>query len=139
MRTFIRHPSDIPIEINKEDRSANEECLNNISSGGLSIKAAAPLEEGATVRIKIPLVKPSFEARGKVVWCREEDGRYDIGIEFIETKDIFRVRMIEQICRIEHYKKEMYEKEGRVLTGREAALEWISKFAQSFQEETLKK
>jgi hypothetical protein len=40
--------------------------------------------------------------------------------------------MIEQICYIEEYKKDVLESEGRILTGREAAIEWIAKHADSF-------
>jgi hypothetical protein len=54
-------------------------------------------------------------------------------VEFIESKDAFRIRMVEQICHIEHYKNEIREKEGRLLNGREAALEWINKYAGSFE------
>ena len=137
MRTFIRHPSDIPIEIHPEDLSSHkEEYLNNISPGGLSFRSQIPLREGAAIRIKIPHVKPAFEARGKVVWCRKENEHFDVGIEFIETGDAFKARMVEQICRIENYKKEIYEKEGRQLSGKEAAMEWISKYAGKFEAET---
>lgn len=139
MRSFIRHPSDIPIEILYENESDSaERFLNNISSGGLSFTAREALIEGAIVRVRIPIIQPMFEARGRIVWCRKEELGYDVGIEFVETKDIFKARMVEQVCHIEHYKREMQEKEGRLLSGREAAMEWISKYAGSFQEESIK-
>lgn len=140
MRTFIRHPSDIPIEIHHEQGGAGtEENLSNISTGGLSFKAETPLQEGATIRVRIPVVMPVFETVGKVVWCRRENHLFDVGVQFMRSTDSFRLRMIEQICHIEHYKREIQEKEGRSLSGREAAMEWISKFAGSFHEESLEK
>jgi len=42
------------------------------------------------------------------------------------------VRMIEQICYIEHYRKEVLLNEGRRITSEQAALEWIEKYAQDF-------
>jgi hypothetical protein len=42
------------------------------------------------------------------------------------------VRLIEQICYIEHYRQEVLISEGRKLTSEQAALEWIEKFAQDF-------
>jgi hypothetical protein len=136
MRTFIRHPSDIPIEILTEGPGGSvEQPLNNVSVGGLAFTTSSAIPENSIIRVKIPLVHPTFEARGKVAWCREEDGHFDVGIEFVETQDGFRIRMVEQICHIEHYKKEVQEKEGRMLSGKEAALEWISKYAGSFQTE----
>ena len=35
-----------------------------------------------------------------------------IGIEFEKSRDVFRLRMIEQICHIEHYRKEILLQEG---------------------------
>jgi predicted ATPase len=140
MRTFIRHPSDIPIEIHSEGGAPEtERHLNNVSAGGLSFKSAAPLAERSIITVRISIVKPAFEATGRVVWCRQENGIYDIGVEFTETRDVFKARMIEQVCHIEHYKKEIREKEGRELSGREAALEWIDKYAKKFQAETIEK
>ena len=40
--------------------------------------------------------------------------------------------MPEQICQIEHYKNEMLTIKGRKLTGKEAASEWIAKYAKDF-------
>ena len=55
-----------------------------------------------------------------------------MGVSFVDPDDAFRTRMVEQICHIEHYKKEILEKEGRELTGEEAALEWIKRYAGRF-------
>lgn len=140
MRSFIRHPLDIPIEIHPADGvEKTEQQLNNVSAGGLSFSSPSPLEVGSSIRLRIAIVKPAFEAKGRVVWCRNENGTFDIGVEFVETRDAFKARMIEQVCHIEHYKREIREKEGRDLSGREAALEWISKYANTFQPETAEK
>jgi hypothetical protein len=40
--------------------------------------------------------------------------------------------MVEQLCHIEHYRKEVRDTEGRILDGEAAAREWISKFAAKF-------
>jgi len=132
-RLFIRHPSDIPIEISLEDVvSHKKEYLNNIGLGGLSFKSRKCLKKGTIIKIKIPLIKPVFEARGEVVWCEGKNGYYNVGVEFLDVDSAFKARMIEQICHIEHYKKEVMEKEGRTLSGEEAALEWIQKYAEQF-------
>ena len=139
-RTFIRHPSDVPFEIQPLDAiPRKEESLSNVSVGGLTFISDIPFTLNSTVKIKIQLVTPPFEAKGRVAWCGELSGRFEIGVEFIETKDIFRARMVEQICHIEHYKKEIRDREGRSLSGREAALEWIDKYAGSFENESFEK
>jgi hypothetical protein len=90
------------------------------------------LERDSIIDIEIPAVKPVFRTRAKVIWCRQSDDHYDVGAEFAEEKDSFRARLVEQVCYIEHYKKEVLEKEGRILNGREAAQEWVQKFAENF-------
>jgi len=135
MRNFIRHPSDIPIEIELEEVVANRtEYLKNISRGGLSFNSKVPVQSGSTIKIKIPLVKPLFEALGRVAWCLKckGDAHYEVGVAFLAEEDAFRARMVEQVCHIEHYKNMVLEKEGRVLNSEQAALEWIQRYATGF-------
>jgi hypothetical protein len=132
-RAFIRHPSDVPLDIRLDNPEIPVETgLNNVGAGGLAIISNTPFRINSVLSVRIPHIQPVFEVRGRVVWCKESSGRYEIGVEFIETKDAFGVRMAEQICHIERYKKEIRDKEGRALSGREAALEWIEKNASSF-------
>jgi hypothetical protein len=42
------------------------------------------------------------------------------------------LRMVEQICQICHYQREILEKEERSLSGAEAAAEWVAKYARDF-------
>ncbi|MDH5178342.1 MAG: PilZ domain-containing protein [Gammaproteobacteria bacterium] len=133
MRSFIRHPSDIPIEYLIEDQPmTGSEPLHDISFGGLSFQSATNLEKGTLVHIRIDTVQPAFEADGVVAWCREEKNHYMVGMEFVNKEDVFLARMVEQICHIEHYKKTVRRNEGRNLTSQEAAAEWIGKFAEIF-------
>lgn len=132
-RRYIRHPSDIPIEFHLAELAVRDcEYLNNISYGGLSFRSQSKVPVGAVISVRIPLVAPEFEARGRVSWCRRRGDQYDVGVEFIDPEEAFHSRMVEQICHIEHYKKEILEREGRQLTGEEAALEWIRRYAASF-------
>ena len=138
MRKFIRHPSDIPIEVSLEEVvTHSKEYLNNIGIGGLSFKSKVDLEKETIIRIKIPLVRPIFEATGRVVWCEKADGYFNVGVEFLEIDAAFRARMVEQVCHIEHYKKEVSTKEGRNISGEEAAVEWIRKYAGLFPEDLI--
>jgi len=40
--------------------------------------------------------------------------------------------MVEQLCYIERYRREVREKEGRELDSSSAAAEWIAKYAANF-------
>jgi hypothetical protein len=135
MRQFIRHPASIPVQLEALDGELKHgiNTLNNVSFGGISCLSSEPLEKGQTVRLKIECVNSDFEIIGKVIRCYIKDNRYEIGIEFIVSKDqVFHLRMIEQICHIEHYRNEILHYEGRELSSKEAAKEWIEKFASNF-------
>jgi hypothetical protein len=132
-RRYIRHPSDIPILVELESVVASrQEYLHDISAGGLCFASRVPLPVGTRIRIRIPLVRPIFECLGSVVWCEADGDYFDVGVEFLHIREAFRMRLIEQICHIEHYKREIHRKEGRALTGEQAAMEWIAKYAATF-------
>lgn len=133
MRQFIRHPSDIPIEF-RPDSASYAACdrLSNVSHGGLSFLSAKTLPVGTTLWVKITSVKPAFEAPVRVSWCHASDDHYEVGAEFVAVEDEYRARMVEQICYIEHYKREVLREQGRMLTGQEAAEEWIQRYAGQF-------
>jgi len=133
MRNYIRHPSDIPIQYVEASQPVPVSyAMNDVGYGGLSFNSGKPLSEGTKLHICIDTVTPVFEAEGVVVWCKPEADEFVIGMEFVNKEDTFLARMVEQICHIEHYKKEILAKEGRKLTNKQAASEWISKFARMF-------
>jgi hypothetical protein len=137
IRKFIRHPSGVPIQVTldfaeDENDETVDQTITNVSLGGLAFISQKPLELLERVRICIPVLNQDNYLVGNVVWCEKVGGGYEIGIEFEKSKDVFRLRMIEQICHIEHYRKEVEESEGRELNAQEAAKEWISKFAGEF-------
>ena len=137
IRKYIRHPSDVPIQVASdwtelEFDETGEQTLTNVSLGGLSFISPDPLEVLHRVRICFPILNQDSFFIGNVAWCEKSDEGYEIGLEFESSKDIFRLRMIEQICHIEHYRTQVAELEGRNLSTQEAAREWISKYASDF-------
>ena len=132
-RNFIRHPCDIPIHVELGSVvSSRKEYLLNIGGGGLCFRSHVSLPKGTLISIRIPLVKPIFKCEATVVWCEDRRDHYDVGVQFGEARAAFRLRMVEQICHIEQYKREINRRDGRELTSEEAALEWIEKFAADF-------
>jgi hypothetical protein len=77
-------------------------------------------------------VDPPFDAKARVVWCRPENSKYLVGVEFLDKADAFRSRMVEQVCTIEEYRQQVRRAEGRTLSSQEAAEEWIVKYAGAF-------
>ena len=133
MRLYIRHPSDVPIDYQLGGRAdTRREPLANYSEGGLCFVAKHWVEPGMEIHFAIPITPPSFHATGVVVWCRKESEGYFVGVKFTEEETAYAVRMVEQLCYIEHYRQTVKANEGRQLSGEEAALEWIEKYAGHF-------
>lgn len=137
IRKYIRHPSDVPIQVTLdllEDVSEElaDETLTNVGLGGLSFISSQPFEIQQKVRVSVPIIKQDAYMQGTVVWCDKSGDSYEVGVEFEGSKDLFRLRMIEQICHIEHYRKEVKLVEGRELSTEQAASEWISRYAGDF-------
>ena len=116
----------------EDDDETADQTITNVGLGGLAFISNKPIEILERVRICIPVLDQDNFLVGNVVWCEKKGNAYEIGIEFENSRDAFRLRMIEQICHIEHYRKEVARLEGRELNAQEAAKEWISKYAGDF-------
>lgn len=110
----------------------HQEQSVNVSYGGLAFTSDVRREVGEIVELRIPTVQPPFEARARIAWCRPEGDHFLVGAEFLDANDAFRSRMVQQVCAIENYRREVQQREGRVLTSREAAAEWIARYADRF-------
>ncbi|MEK7759100.1 MAG: PilZ domain-containing protein [Pseudomonadota bacterium] len=132
MRSFIRHPTDIPIEIELEDQPCKHEPLRNVSRGGLCFMHPQAAPVGSNIVVRIALTSPPFEAACRVTWCQADGNAWQVGVVFLDQDILFRLRMVEQICHIEHYRRTVHESQGRSLSSHEAALEWIERYAEAF-------
>lgn len=136
MRHFMRHPSNMPIEVRALHSSMQSmQHLCNVSIGGLAFDSEIEVENGSIVALHIPCVTPAFDSLAKVAWCRQTANGYELGVEFLDRDDAFRARMIEQICHIEEYREQVLITEQRQLSSEQAAEEWISKFAATFPDD----
>lgn len=136
-RAYIRHPSKVGIQVSP--LSMREQLnleINNISMGGLSFDSNVSFYKDTVVKLKIPSIKPVFKVNAIIRWCREQSDKqgnsYELGVEFLDNDDAFKVRMIEQVCHISEYRKELQEKLGKRVTWNQASEEWISKHGGSF-------
>ena len=132
MRSFIRHPTDIPIEILLENEPCKREPLRNVSRGGLCFLSPQAAPVGGHITVRIALTSPPFEAACRVTWCQPDGSAWQVGVEFLDQDILFRLRMVEQICHIEHYRRTVRENQGRALSSHEAAIEWIERYADAF-------
>ena len=135
MRGFIRHPLGYPIQhrfINS--KVPRKTYLRNVSEGGLCFRSDTHVDPGQLIQIKIPNGQSPFEATCLVAWCSQEGSDFEVGVKFEDKHAEFAMRLVEQACYIEEYRKEAFSKHGRQLTEEEAAKEWIDKYASAFPE-----
>lgn len=119
MRTFIRQPSKIPVEISTPKKPAGKsQLLKNISFGGLCYRTGEPIEPGTQVNIRLPTLDPGLETRGRISWCRRKNNDIEIGIQFLDKDSEHRLRIVEQICDIERSRKEATRPKNRLRHGR---------------------
>jgi hypothetical protein len=133
-RQFIRHPVTLPIEVAGPVRAADNRPAqaHSIGVGGLAFRCNQSAEPGTLLRIRIPYLTPEFETDARVVWCRTTRQGIELGVEFLNSDDAFRVRMVEQVCHIESYRQQVRNGEGRLPSPEDAAAEWIRKYAATF-------
>ncbi len=130
-RAFIRHPADIPVEIEAlPDEPASR--IADVSYGGLAFFAERPQPTGTLLHIRIAGAETSLSAKAFVAWCKPDGDGYRIGVRFDNPEDAYRSRLIEQIFAIERFRNEMAHTEGREIPRDEAAREWIRRHASYF-------
>lgn len=131
-RSFIRHPAGIPIDAKLIDQNeADGTLMVNLSAGGLAFESPILMPVGSLVSIHVPAMKLPDRVIGKVVWCDKGRSSYLIGVAFTDKDVSFRVRMVEQICHIQSYWRNL-QADGRDISLEEAAREWIGKYAGEF-------
>ncbi len=136
-RRFHRYQAQIPVEISTPEESWSKQVnsTHDISNGGLSFISEAPLKINQTINLVIRITRPYFEETAKVVWCHTRKYGHEIGVQFLNNEAEYGIRMVEQVCNIEQYRKDVKNTDGRDLTTQEAALEWISKYAADYREQ----
>lgn len=130
-RAFIRHPADIPIEIETLPGEPPSRVAD-VSYGGLAFLAERPQPTGTLLHIRIDSTETSLNAKAFVAWCHPEGRGYRIGVRFESPEDAYRSRLLEQILAIERFRAEMARSEGREIPRDEAAREWIRRHASQF-------
>jgi hypothetical protein len=136
MQGYIRHPHDIPAQISLCSHTRiSSNTASHSGEIGISVSTDNFYAIGTALNIEICVKDTGFKATGHATWCiPEKNGRFRTGLVFDDPDTAYAVRMIEQICYIEQYRKEVERIEGRVLTPEDAADEWINLFAKDFPE-----
>ena len=132
MRHYIRHPLDIPIQYRCGSDGGGRERLRDIGAGGLCFRATEPLETGRDIHVSIRFREAGFAGDGVVAWCRHNDDGWWVGVRFAPRTLRFALRMVEQLCHMEGYRKVLERKLGRRVSPESAAREWVERYAARF-------
>ena len=119
---------EVPDDTNKKSYGK----LNNVGLGGLAFLSQQSIPLGQHVKIFFNLLDQTHGLSGQVVWIKELKQGFDTGIQFDNADELYSLRMVEQVCHIEHYRKEIAQHEGRKLSSEDAAKEWIQLYAGKF-------
>ena len=130
-RQFIRHPAAVPLLFNVGDKTEKIQ-VKDVGDGGLCFISHHRINAGKQIHISIPIYDHEFEAHGIVRWCKHNGNQFLIGVAFQQESVIFAIRMVEQICHIENYRKKILAETGTELTSDQAAKEWIAHYADEF-------
>lgn len=87
--------------------------------------------EGQILRLSIPTITGDTSADSQVVSCCDNNSGYQLMLAFTDEEQAFRFRMVEQLCHIHQYQRQL-QHQGRRLSINEAAHEWINQFAEQF-------
>ncbi|MFZ3186714.1 MAG: pilus assembly protein PilZ [Pseudomonadales bacterium RIFCSPLOWO2_12_59_9] len=138
MRRFLRHPSDMPVElIVRKQVSLPRQRLHDISLGGVACNSSRSFRRGTEVEMHIPLLGDQARYPGVIAWCHKLQNDYLVGISFIDEDTLFRARMVEQVCQIEHYRHQRELELGKPLAVEAVAGEWIAQHAAEFSSASL--
>ncbi|MCY1289258.1 hypothetical protein D9M68_351280 [compost metagenome] len=133
MRQFLRHPSELPVELVERKHAFLPKLrLHNISLGGVACNSSKAFRRGTAVDFHIPLLGEQARCAGVVAWCRKQEDDYLIGITFLDEDSLFRARMVEQVCQIEQYRQQCEQQSGHTLPVESVAEEWIAQHAADF-------
>ncbi len=133
MRRFLRHPSDLPVElVLRKQAFLPRQRLHNISLGGVACNSTRSYRRGTAIELRIPLFGEQARYPGVVAWSRRQAEHYLVGICFIDEDTLFRARMVEQVCQIEHFRRQRERELGEPQSIDSIAHEWIAAHAADF-------
>ena len=134
-RRSLRHPIKVRLRLQLTgDRAVTRSQTGDLSEGGLHFFWVRALAKGTSLRVTVPVLKQAFKMTGKVVYSVRDTitGLFRTGISFIETSSAFRMKLAEEILRIQKFRDEISEKQGYMISEEEAALTWIQKYSKDF-------
>jgi len=108
----------------------------DISEAGLCFESPLPLPSDTLLDISLPLADERFTVVGSVVRAVPTPAGdvHVIGVEFVHPTMSFRMKIAEQVLRIQELRRELSLELGRDVSSAEAAERWVADYATEFAE-----
>jgi len=121
-RKFVRHPTQIPIEVIEEENYVGKrEKMSNVSMGGMAFESNVPWKSGSLISICV-MVECAIKLHAEVVWCQKKGDHFDVGVRFLDSPKNETDNMVEHVCQIEIYKQMLVELAQQMSIGNEDTL-----------------
>lgn len=130
---YIQHPANIPLILTPASADALPQPPLPL---GLICNSSQAFTTNSSVQISCPQLSSDIQCQGRIVWCRRQASGYQVAVAFFTPDELYRIRMLEQLCHIDHYRRDC-KAQGAPLSRETAALEWIDKFAAHFPSDGL--
>jgi hypothetical protein len=129
---FIRHPAGFPTRLRRAWRTPGAGARVQGSGLGLLLRTRRYVRPGTSMAVAIDAAGERHGFEAEVVVMRQQGSRFEVGLWMSDEDSSYRLRMVEQVCHIEAYRRRVEREEGRSLSSEAAALEWIERYAGSF-------
>ena len=136
-RRYARHPIRVPTRVRPRGGMPEfQSRVANLSEGGLCFESPEPLPLETTVDISLPIADQRFTVVGTVVRSvsSETGDTHVIGVAFVHPAMSFRMKIAEQVLRIQELRRELSRELGREVPSEEAADRWVADYAKDFAE-----
>lgn len=122
---YLQHPDQIELKLLPLDTTPPDPCT--LLPLGLSLTTNAPHACGEWLRINAPMLASDLHISALVTDCIREGKRYTLKLAFLTQEQLFKARMLEQLCQITLYQRNAPAEESE-----KRALDWIAHQAAHF-------
>jgi hypothetical protein len=133
VRRFVRHPIRVPIKVRSGESSEFFARAGDVSEGGLSFDSPDAIENGTLLDVEMAVHASRFKLRGQVTSClRAIEKGYRIGLAFVDPGQAFKIKLAEQVIRIEQLQQKLTQERGSFVSPEEAADVWVQLYASTY-------
>lgn len=130
-RRYVRHPIRVPVAVRHGDTELFSR-VGDISEGGLSFDSPSAIPIGSTLEVELPVHHSRFKLTGTVAASIPQAEGFRVGVSFVETGVMFKMKLAEQVLRIDELRLTLTKERGVEVSKAEAAAVWVEQYAATF-------